>query len=55
MAQYLVEVPHVESTLVAMSKDWLSVWTEQAANKAKISSAHLAYSHLWEYESTANN
>ena len=55
MAQYLVEVPHVESTLVAMSKDRLSIWTEQAANKAKISSAHLTYSHLWEHKSTGNN
>ena len=43
---YLVKVPHVESSLVAVSEDRLSVRTEEATQKAKITSTDLTDSHL---------
>ena len=42
----LVEVPQVESSLVAMSKYWLSIGTEQTTQEAEVTSTNLTHSYL---------
>ena len=43
---YLVILPHMESSLVAMSENTSTIGTEEAAKKAEIATTDLTNSHL---------
>ena len=45
----LVEVPHMESSLVAVSKYWLSIRAEQTTKEAEITSTNFTHSYLQQH------
>ena len=46
---YLAEVPHMKSSLVAVSKYWLSIRAEQTTKEAEITSTNFTHSYLQQH------